>query len=199
MTEEKITPILGGNPKYTWDDTVAAIGKDFSGGNEILADEVIEYSSVVRLCEPWEISSPIYWSEQAAKQLGYRGVVVPWSGLRSTFSSKRQWKPGEESRFPSPDPDSSGRSSGPSFWPAGEELPVPPYHHNLVAETEMEFWEPAYVGDRLTVRGDKLVNVRPRQTRVGVGAFVTRERRVYNQRGELVATIRATNYNYNRV
>ncbi len=103
MTEEKITSNRGGNPKYTWDDTVAAIGRDFSGGIEQVAGEAIEYTGIVRCCEPWEIGTPIYWSEQTAKQLGYRGVVAPISSLRYPFSAEGQWRPGDETRFPSPE------------------------------------------------------------------------------------------------
>ena len=36
-------------------------------------------------------------------------------------------------------------------------------------------------------KGDKVVNVRPRQTRIGYGAFVNRANDIFNQRGELVA------------
>lgn len=196
MVEEKITSNLGGNPKYTWDDAVAAIGKDFSGGSEQVADEVIEYASVVRFCEPWEIGNPIYWSEQAAKQLGYRGVVVPIGALRYPFSAAGQWRPGDETRFPSPEPNASYHPSSYSSGP--EELPIPLHHHAVVTDVEVELFEPACVGDRLTARGDKLVNVAPKRTRVGFGAFISREQRVYNQQGELVARIKFTTYSYNR-
>ena len=193
MVEKKFTSNPLGNPKYTWDDTVGAIGKDFSGGNEILADEVIEYTSVVRLCEPWEIGNPIYWSEQVAKQLGYRGVVAPLSALRSTFLKASGWKPGQKTQFPTPEPNASF-----PLHPTGEEIPMPPVTNGAFTNMEMEFFEPVCVGDRLTVRGDKLVNASLKRTRVGFGAFVTRERRAYNQRGELVARITGTTYCYNR-
>ncbi|MDO8751312.1 MAG: MaoC family dehydratase N-terminal domain-containing protein [Dehalococcoidia bacterium] len=196
MTEEKITSNLGGNPKYTWDDAVAAIGKDFSGGSEQVAEEVIEHASVMRFCEPWEISNPIYWSEQAAKQLGYRGVVAPISSIRYPFSATGKWRPGVETRFPTQEPNASSHSSGYSRGP--EEIPIPLHHHSVVTNWEIEFFEPACVGDRLTVRGDKLVNVAPKRTRAGIGAFVTRERRTYNQRGELVVRGRFTSFSYNR-
>ncbi len=196
-TEEKITSNLGGSTKYTWDDTVAAIGKDFSGGDETVADEVIEHASVARVCETWEIGNPIYWSEQTAKQLGYRGVVAPFSAIRYPFSAAGQWRPGDEARFPSPEPNASARSGG-SYSRTAEEFPIPLHHHSVVTNWEIEFFEPACVGDRLTVRGDKLVNVVPKRTRAGVGAFVTRERGTYNQRGELVVRGRFTSFSYNR-
>ena len=83
MTEERR---MRGDPRYTWDDLVAAVGQDFATGDEHIADETISYNDVVRYCEPWEISNPIHWDEEAAKQMGYRGVVVPWSAIKQTFS-----------------------------------------------------------------------------------------------------------------
>ncbi|MEK7777038.1 MAG: MaoC family dehydratase N-terminal domain-containing protein [Chloroflexota bacterium] len=198
MTEEKITSNRGGSPKYTWDDTVAAIGRDFSGGVESVADEVIEYTAITRYCEPWEIGNSIYWSEQAAKGLGYRGAVVPWSALRLTFSSGGHWRPGHETRFPTPQRNATADSGrGHSISVSGEEVPMPLYTNSINSGMEIELFEPACVGDRLTVRGDKLVNVIPKQTRVGFGAFHTRQRGIYNQRNELVALVRSTSYSYN--
>ncbi|MEK7777111.1 MAG: MaoC family dehydratase N-terminal domain-containing protein [Chloroflexota bacterium] len=195
MAEEEISSNRGGNPKYTWDDFVAAVGKDFSGGNELVSDEVIEYSSVMRFCEPWEIGNPIYWSKQAANRLGYRGTVTPWSAIRLTFSTAGRWKPGDETHFPTPEPNASGPMH--TFSEGGEELPMPPYAYSIATNMRIEFFEPACVGDRLTARGEKLVNVVLKRTRVGFGAFHTRERRIYNQRGELVARVSSTSYSYN--
>lgn len=192
---EERRPAPGREPTYTWDDTIAAIGKNFSGGNELVADETIEYTAVVRFCEPWEIGNPIHWDKEIARRNGYRDVVVPWSAIRITFSSAGAWRPGDAARFTSPDPNASGWSV--RYQPHGEEVPMPPTRHAVVADMDLEFFEPVCVGDRLIVRGDKLVNVRPRKTRVGFGAFVTRQRRIYNQRHQMVAQISSTTYSYN--
>ena len=182
-------------PDYTWDDLVAAIGTDFSTGEEHIADETISYTDVVRYCEPWEIGNPIYWDEASAKQAGYRGVVVPWSAIKQTFSYGGFWRPGEPTRFPTPDP---------AFWgdvgdnvPKAKPLPKPKTIRGLVTHMEIEFFEPVVVGDRLHVKGRRLIDVRPRQTKLGFGAFTTMESEVYNQLEQLVARVRAGSYPHN--
>ena len=181
--------------QYTWDDTVAAVGKDFSGGKEHLADETISYNDVVRYCEPWEIGNLLYWDEAAAKQAGYRGVVVPWSAIRQTFSYGGAWRPGDPSRFPTPDLNASARFG--AMQPEAEPLPMPPTRQGVVTDIDMEFFEPVVVGDRVTVKGKKLISVRPRQTRIGVGGFYVTQSEYYSQQGDLVARVNFGMYSYN--
>ena len=186
-----------GNPKYTWDDTVKAIGKDFSGGRERPAQETIETAALSRYCEVWEIGNPIYWYEDAAKQAGYRDVLVPWSSTQQTFTNDTFWRPGEPTRFPvGAGKDVSASNPAPPEE-TEELLPMPPHTNSVRTDMEIEFFEPVCVGDRLTVKGDKVVNVRPRKTRVGVGAFINWEFLVYNQRRELVARVIRGSYAYN--
>ena len=125
MADEK-RPVVSssGDPKYTWEDTLAAIGQDFSGGEEQVADETISYTDMVRFCEPWEIGNPIYWDEAAAKQAGYRGVVVPWSAIKQTFAYNGFWRPGKPTHFPTQDPNAA--TPYPNMAPQGKELPKPP-------------------------------------------------------------------------
>ena len=180
--------------QYTWDDTIAAIGQDFSGGEEHTADEVIAYNDVVRYNEVWEFGNLLYWDEDVAKQAGYRGVVVPWSAIKQTFSYGRFWRPGQPTRFPTPDLHAS--QQGVSSAPQGIEVPRPQTSTGVFTDMVIEFFEPVCVGDQITVKGNKLVNVRPRETRIGVGAFVNRENEFYNQRGELVARANQGGYSY---
>ena len=181
--------------QYTWEDAVAAIGQDFGGDTDHVADEAIEVTAVVRYCEPWEISNPIYWDKAVAKQAGYKNIVAPWSGLRQTWSYKGFWRPGDTTRFPKEvSKDQTARLG--SFRPAGKPLPLPRTGQGIVTDLEIEFFEPACVGDRLNVKGLKLVNVRPRQTRVGYGAFYNTMSELYNQRGQLVARFNFGLYSY---
>ena len=195
-TEERPALMHRGDPKYTWDDTIAAIGQDFSGGKERLADETIAYTDVVRFCEPWEIGNPIYWDEAAAKQAGYRGVVVPWSAIKQTFTFRGGWRPGEPTRFSTPDINEISRRPMES-QDETDTVPMPQITQIVVTDVEIEFFEPVIVGDRLTVKGDKLVTVRPRKTRIGEGAFINEQHEIYNQRGELVARVNQGDYYYN--
>ena len=182
--------------KYTWDDTVAAVGQDFAGGEEHVADETIAYNDVVRYNEVWEFGNLIYWDEETAKQAGYRGVVVPWSAIKQTFSYKGAWRPGEPTRFPQAMDKNQSTRFG-SFWPEGKEIPKPPTTQGVFTDMEVEFFEPVCVGDRLTPKGRKLTSVRPRKTRIGDGAFYVTETGIYNQRGELVARTWQGMYSYN--
>ena len=201
MTQERPALMRRGNPKYTWDDTVKAIGKDYSGGKKRVAQETIETTAVNRYCEVWEIGNPIYWYKDAAKQAGYRGVAAPWSSIKQTFTSSGFWRPGEPSRFPKgTDVNAmSGSTMPPDDEQTGEEMPMPPITQVIVTDVQIEFFEPACDGDRLTVQGNKLANVRPRKTRIGVGAFINNENEIYNQRGELVARVNQGVYSYNPV
>ncbi|MSQ22901.1 MAG: hypothetical protein EXR53_06340 [Dehalococcoidia bacterium] len=182
--------------QYTWEDAIAAIGQDFGGVEDHVADEAIEVTAVARYCEPWEISNPIYWNRSAAKKAGYKNIVAPWSGLRQTWSYKGFWRPGDATRFAKDmNKDQSARLG--SFQPAGKPLPTPPTRQGIVTDLEIEFFEPACVGDRLNLKGRRLVNVRPRQTRIGYGAFYNTASDIFNQRGELVAKINFGLFSYN--
>jgi len=66
----------------------------------------------------------------------------------------------------------------------------------FATDIEIEYHEPPVVGDRLTVKGRELISCLPRETRVGRGAFMVWERRVVNQRGDLVALLRNGGYRY---
>ena len=198
MAKEKAAMMHRGDPKYTWEDTVAVVGKDFSRGKVRVAQETIEQTSVVRYCEVWEIGNPVYWQEDVAKQAGYKGVLAPWSSIKQTFTSNSFWRPGETSRFPVGTGINAMSTNASREEEAGDIVPMPPITQNIVTDVEIEFFEPVCAGDKLTSKGNKLVNVRPRKTRIGIGAFINRVKDVYNQRGELVARSNEGLYSYNR-
>ena len=187
-----------GDAKYSWDDAIAAIGKDFSGGRVNVGQEKIEYTSVVRYCEVWEIGNPIYWYEDVAKQAGYKGVVAPWSSIKQTFTYTGFWRPGDPSHFPvGIDINANTFIAASPEEEEVERVPKPPTSQGIVTDLSIELFEPVLVGDTLTVKGSKLVNVRPRETRIGVGAFMNRESLVLNQRGELVVRLNQGGFSYN--
>ncbi len=181
--------------EYTWDDLIAAIGQDFSGGVERTAIEPVEWSSIRRFCEPLEMDCPIHYDEEAAKAAGYRGVVAPISSISGTFSSQGVWKPGEPTRWP------VKNAHGTAVMPQGQNseaaLPKPDTIGSFATDIEIEYFEPVCIGDRLTSKGSKLVSVTLKETSVGYGAFIVMESEIYNQRGELVAKARRGGYRYN--
>ncbi|MDO8750826.1 MAG: MaoC family dehydratase N-terminal domain-containing protein [Dehalococcoidia bacterium] len=199
MTTRENQPVAQsarGDSRYTWQDAIAAIGQDFASGEEQVADEAIEHTTVMRFCEVWEIGNPIYWHEDVAKQAGYRNVVVPWSAIKQTFAYNGFWRPGAPTRFP-PNLDKNASAQTGSFEVRGRPIPTPPFSTGVFTDMEIEYFEPVCVGDRLTVKGNKLINVRPRKTRIGDGAFINRGNEIYNQKGELVARVNQGGYRYN--
>ena len=197
MTQERPASTQREGAGHTWDDTIAAIGKDFSGGRIRVAQETIDPSAISRYCEVWEIGSPIYWYENAAKQAGYKGVVAPWSSIQQTFTYNSFWRPGQPTRFPGDTHKDAGTSNATMPDEREEPLPKPPPSTGIVTDIQIEFFEPVCIGDNLTAKGSKLVNVRVRETRIGYGAFMNRENEIFNQRGELVARMNRGGFSYN--
>lgn len=177
-----------------WDAAIAVVGQDFSGGLEIEAVDAIELGAVRKFCEPLEFDCPLHHDEALAQEHGYRGVLAPLSGVSATWLDTGSWQPGWTTRYPEPDPNIDIVREPPRNQP---EPPFPPTEAGFATDIEVEYFEPPCVGDRLTVKGRKLVSVLPRETRVGRGAFFIWEREVYNQRGDLVAKLRNGGYRYN--
>lgn len=179
--------------EHTWDDLVAAIGRDFSGGEVRVAADEVERGAIRKYGEPLEMDCPLFYDDQVARQHGYKGIVVPASAVSTTFSTSPIWKPGDPEAWPTNEPDhmvspAGGRTAVP--------LPMPRTNASFATDIEIEYFEPVYLGDRLTSRGRKLISVNVRQTRVGYGAFMVFESEVRNQRGQLAARMRNGSYQY---
>ena len=176
-----------------WQPTVDVVGQDFSGGVESTAVDAIERATIRRYCEPLEFSCPLHYDEEVAKAHGYAGILAPHSGVSSTWIDIGLWRPGQGTRYPLAHPHVDiPRARGPVM----PEPPEPPTTAGFATDIEIEYHEPPVVGDRLTVKGRKLISCLPRETRVGRGAFMIWERQVVNQRGELVALLRNGGYRY---
>ena len=182
--------------EYTWDDLVAAVGQDFSGGEVRVAIEPVERSAIRRFCEPLELDCPLYYDEETARQHGYQGIIAPVSSVASTFTNSGIWKPGDTTRWPTTEPDAPA-AQDPGSGAARIPLPMPKTTAGFATDIEIEYFAPVCVGDTLTTKGRKLVSVNLRETRVGYGAFMVFEGEVYNQRGELVAKTRNGSFMYN--
>ena len=179
---------------HTWTDLESAIGQDFSGGEEVVAAEVVEWSGIRRYCEVLELGCPIHWDQHAAKANGYQDIVLPVSAVNSTYTNSGVWKPGDPTRWGIKDVHAIAQREPARSGPA---LPIPPTIGSFATDIEIEYLQPVCVGDRLTRKGQKLVSVTLRETSVGYGAFLVFEGYIYNQRGEHVATQRNGSYRYN--
>ena len=185
-----------GDPNVTWEDTAKHIGQDYSGGIIMVADERVDKVMISRYCEPAEISNLLYWDEEVARMAGYRSQVVPWAMLKEVPTYGGNWRPGQPTRFPL-DKEMDWQSQLANRQPSAGGPPVPPTNAGFFTDMTIEFFEPVCLGDRLTTMGRVLHHVTPRETRVGVGAFIGYDTSYFNQVGQLVA--RATQGTYSFV
>ena len=184
---------MADNWQAAWQGTIDAVGGDFSGGVTSTALDQIEMGAVRKFLEPLELDCPLHYDSDAAKQHGYRNVLAPVAGISSTWLDAGLWRPGMGSRYPQAHPHVDIPRARTEDVP---EPPVPDTTAAFATDIEIEYFEPAVVGDRLTVRGRKLLSCVPRETRVGRGAFMVWEREVVNQDGVRVALLRNGGYSY---
>jgi hypothetical protein len=175
-----------------WQATVDAVGTEFGAQIAVAGADVIDASAIRRYLEPLEFDCALHYDEATARAHGYDGIVVPCSAVMS-FTVAPFWQPGETIFT------SAERNARPATRAtAGFRAPMePPTTGHFATDLEIEYFTPAVIGDRLTRRGALLLACRPRQTRVGRGAFLTWESEVVNQRCELVAKMRIGWFRYN--
>ena len=161
----------GGDPNVTWEDTAKHIGEDYSGGIIMVADERVDKVMLSRYCEPAEIGNLTYWDEEVARMAGYRSQVVPWAAVKEVPTYSGNWRPGQPTRFPL-DADVDFQSQLAARAPSTGDPPMPPTNAGFFTDMTIEFFEPVCLGDRVTTLGRILSHVTPKETRVGVGAFI---------------------------
>ena len=182
--------------EHTWEDLTAAIGQDFSAGEKREAADAVERGAIRKYCEPIELDCPLHHDDAVAQKYGYEGIIAPYSAIHQTFSVGANWEPGDETRWPTADPDQL-LARDPNQGQRGTPLPHPKTTSGFVTDMEIEYVIPVYVGDKLTGSGRKLVAVATKKTGVGFGAFMTFESEIHNQKGELVAKVRNGSYAFN--
>jgi acyl dehydratase len=159
-------------------------------GRELPTHGVDEVSrtDIRRKLEVYCFDCPLYYDDRVAQAHGYRATPAPVV-MTPLWAMPAHWAPGQPAPFDPNDPDY--RLHG-----VPEEVAVPmPFARNVQAGSEAEYFEPLYPGDRLHgVR--KLVEITPKQTRLGNGAFFTFESRHWKQTDELVCVTRSTGYRY---
>lgn len=170
----------------TWEDTKAWIGRPLSvseGGGI----DAVEAGTIRPRLEVLEFGCPLHYDEKVAKEAGYKGVFAPYTMLQ-TYSGSANWQPGQPTLW---------RRNHPNFTMRAQveqgEIPHPGTH-GFATDVEIEYFQPLYLGDKVSVRERRLVNVNPKRTSVGEGAFLTWERRFCNQRGDPVGVARTSWY-----
>jgi acyl dehydratase len=132
--------------------------------------EEVAASDVRRYVEATGDRNQLWLDDATARSAGYRGRVVP-----PMLVIDLVW------RLKTTD---AGRMT--------DRVPLPPnYIDTRNVETEMEWLEPVYVGDRLSVR-HRIRDIVARPGRRGIGVYITRETEYVRTDGTLVARVLQT-------
>ena len=129
--------------------------------------EEIAASDVRRYIEATGDRNPLWLDDSAARSVGYRARVVPPMMVIDLTWRLRS--------------SESGRLT--------ERIPLPAeYVDTRNADTEMEWLDPVYVGDQLSVR-HRIVDIVARPGRRGLGVYITRETEYLRPDGSAVARL----------
>src|ERR1019366_3129848 len=135
-------------------------------GRETTYDGVDEVSrnDIRRKLEVYCFDCPIYTDDASARAHGYQMAIAP-GAMIPLWSLPAYWSPGDPPIFGPglAEKDGSVNSAMPNRWKNG-----------LNASSEIEFFEPAYPGDRLRTTS-KLKKVKPLKPNLGEGAFLISE------------------------
>ncbi len=173
-----------------WGPVIDQVGADLALREQVGADPV-EAGMIRRFLEPVELGAALHYDPVLASELGYDALPAPVSSYMS-FSLAPLWQPGEI-LF-----DSDDRNAMPVSNPAAKQ-PIPGEPHTsgfVMVNIEADYYSPACVGDRLKRVGLRLMDCKPRQTRLGRGAFITFETDIVREDGGLVAVYRMTQFRY---
>lgn len=149
----------------SYEDALALLNKP---GEPIVADFSVTWEMIKLYCSLVEDGNASHWDKYyAEKQWG--GIVAP-PGMLLTWCMPLQWHP----------------EKVPEHFMMAVKVPLPGKTLINVA-TNTEFHRHLLVGDRVTAQ-DKLVALsEKKETRLGVGHFLSTEAEFRNQKGELVA------------
>jgi hypothetical protein len=166
----------------TLDELQAWIGREhgFAGIDDVTRNDIR------RKLEVYCFDCPLHYDDEIARIHGYRGAVAPVA-MTPLWAMPAYWTPGEPIFY----------APGLREKPGGIRTDLPNvYPRGVNTATEWEYFEPLYPGDRLEGKW-RLVEIKPRQTRLGDGVFLTVETTIFKHSGELVAKNRNTGYRYN--
>jgi len=157
------------------------IGREHS----FVGADAVTRNDIRRKLEVYCFDCPLHYDDAVARAHRYRELVAPVA-MTPLWAMPPYWTPGESIFY------------GPGLreQPGGirTDLPIV-YPRGVNTATEWEYFEPLYSGD--TLHGNwRLVELKPRQTRLGDGVFITVETAIYKQSGELVAKNRNTGFRY---
>ena len=168
-------------------DQLAELAKWLDRETEWDGVDEVTLNDIRHKLEVYCFDCPLHWVEAIAREHGYRAVVAPVS-MTSLWAVPPYWTPGEPPPFAPGLRERNGTR---------QRLQLPQaFSRGFNAASEWEAFEPLYPGDKLHLT-TKLAKIEPKKTRLGEGAFITTETRMYKQRtGELVLVSRGTGFSY---
>lgn len=187
---------MGEDWQAAWQPLIAAIGTDFGNATDVWGADTVERSTIRRFLEPLEFDCPLHYDHAIAEQYGYSDIIAPYSSIMS-HTLPPMWQPGQGQHVFT----SAERNAQPTYSPVAmasgpmQKL-MPPSPGFFATDLEIDYLQPVVLGDRLCMRGRKLLSCTPKETSVGRGAFLTLESEAINQRGEVVARFRTGMYYY---
>jgi 3-methylfumaryl-CoA hydratase len=158
------------------------IGREhaFSGADDVSKNDIR------RKLEVYCFDCPLHYDDAIARAHGYRGLVAPVT-MTPLWAMPAYWVPGDAQLYaPGLRPQTGGIRT--------DTLPTV-YSKGVNTATDWEYFEPLYPGDELAGNW-KLVEIKPRETRLGNGVFLTTETTILKKTGELVAKNRNTGFRY---
>lgn len=175
----------------SWQATIDAIGQELSDGSITWGPDVVEAGAVRRYLEPLEFDCALHYDRAVAREHGYSDIIAPYTAM-FTFTISALWSPGEHPF------NSAERNAQPTITSLRPQLPpqAPPITGYFATDFETDFLREIVVGERLGRRGYRLVGCKPKETKVGRGAFMTFESDVVSSNGDVVARTRSTIYCY---
>jgi acyl dehydratase len=166
----------------TWEEAQSWVGRELGCCRG--ADEVTR-ADIRRRLEVLAWDCPLHYDEAAARAQGYRTVVAPATMLM-TWAMPPYWEPGD----PRPALDD------PALVPSYPFTQIPaPGEFIFATDSETEYLEPVYPGDRITATS-VLRDLTRKRTSVGDGAFFVIETTYAKQTGEVVGVERLTVFRY---
>jgi MaoC dehydratase-like protein len=171
---------------------VAMVGQDLSEGTTTWGADRVEAGTIRRYLEPLEIGAAIHYDADAARTAGYDDIVAPATSLLA-FHLPPMWSPGDAPLFGDDDPDAQPLRTPINNADTG---PAPPTSGFFATDLSVDFLRPVVVGERLGMRGRRLLSCVPKETTVGRGAFSTTESEIVSDRGDVVAVMRVGTYAY---
>lgn len=148
------------------------------------ADEVSR-NDIRRKLEVYCFECPLHSDDATAQRHGYALAPAP-SALIPLWAMPPYWSDGDPPLFQPGVPEKDGSNV----------LNIPtPFPDGVNAASEVEYFEPVYPGDRLRAIS-QLVEVKPRETRLGNGVFLTLETAIEKQSGVRVSLRRNTTFRY---